>query len=465
VSFWALAHGPDQAAIVDAATGASLTYPELSSRVSAIEAALATFGRRSLGLVLAENTVDSVAVYLAALRSGAPAMLSDAGLNPELFTRLVAAYRPDWIFSSQGSIAVNGYEPMESPGPHLLRRLVARDRELHPELALLLSTSGSTGSPKLVRLARRNLEANAESIAEYLALSPAERPITSLPMSYSYGLSVINSHLLAGATLVLTGRGVLQKEFWAAFREHRCTSLAGVPYTYQMLLKLRLLEKELPSLRTLTQAGGRLDPMYIEQVHRIAAERGWRFYVMYGQTEASARIAYVPPDDLHRKVGSIGIAIPGGSLRVDEDGELVYSGPNVMLGYAECEADLARGDESRGVLRTGDLGREDEEGFFFITGRRKRFLKLFGQRFNLDEAERVLAAHLEAPVACLGSDDQLSIVVAGTPEHASAARGLVSELFGIHHSAVTARAVDSLPVNANGKTDYEAAARVVSTTP
>ena len=287
----------------------------------------------------------------------------------------------------------------------MLERRDTRDISLHPNLALMLSTSGSTGSPKLVRLGHRNVASNAQSIAEYLGLSAAERPITSLPMAYSYGLSIINSHLAVGATLVLTSRGVLEKDFWSAMAEYECTSFAGVPYTYQMLLRVGLLKKSLPSLRTLTQAGGRLDPSYIEQVRTIASERGWSFYVMYGQTEASPRISYVPPAELHRKVGSIGIPVPGGSLEVDPDGELVYSGPNVMLGYAQCEADLCKGDELGGVLKTGDLGRRDEDGFFYVTGRRSRFLKMFGQRFSLDEIENELASRLHSPVACRGSDD------------------------------------------------------------
>ncbi len=163
---------------------------------------------------------------------------------------------------------------------------------------MLLNTSGSTGSPKLVRLSGQNLQANAVSIVSYLGLTADERPITSLPMAYSYGLSVINSHLLAGATLVLNEHGVLRREFWDSLDRYSCTSFAGVPYTYQMLLQTGLLKKRGATLRTLTQAGGALAETYVRQMNDLARQRGFKFFVMYGQTEATARISYLPFENL-----------------------------------------------------------------------------------------------------------------------------------------------------------------------
>jgi long-chain acyl-CoA synthetase len=319
-----------------------------------------------------------------------------------------------------------------------------------------LNTSGSTGSPKLVRLSRENLQANAQSIAAYLNLSPGERPITSLPMSYSYGLSVMNSHLLAGGCLVLTDHGILRREFWGAVDRHSCTSLAGVPYTYQMLLKTGLLNQQGASLRTLTQAGGALAPDDIRRMHRLARERGFRFFVMYGQTEATARISYVPFDALASHIGSIGMAIPGGSLEIDSvTGELVYRGPNVMLGYAQCREDLAKGDEIRGILRTGDLARTDEDGFFYITGRRQRFLKLFGKRFNLDEVEQIVYQKFRVPVACFGQDDLLRLAIEGRHSPAAEISEMLRQTFNLPAQSIRVETVDQLPRTAHGKTDYQ----------
>jgi acyl-CoA synthetase (AMP-forming)/AMP-acid ligase II len=317
----------------------------------------------------------------------------------------------------------------------------------------------------LVRLSRENLQSNATSIAEYLHLSAAERPITSLPMSYSYGLSVINSHLLVGAALTLTEHGVLRREFWDTIDQCACTSFAGVPYSYQMLLQMGLLNRRGRTLRTLTQAGGALSEVYVQQMHQLALQCGFKFFIMYGQTEATARISYVPFEKLGEKIGSIGIPIPGGSLALDRDtGELLYRGPNVMLGYAEGIEDLAKGDELAGVLKTGDLARQDEDGFFYITGRLKRFLKLFGKRVNLDEVERIVQRRFGLPVACFGRDDLLMVSLeSGGPEVPEVA-AMLREILSLPKNAIQVDAVEKLPRTARGKMDYQSllAARALS---
>jgi long-chain acyl-CoA synthetase len=306
-------------------------------------------------------------------------------------------------------------------------------------------------------LSYNNLQSNAESIRQYLGLTPAEKPIASLPMSYSYGLSVINSHLLAGGTLVLVEHGVLRREFWDCIDLYSCTSLAGVPYTYQMLLQTGLLQKRGASLRTLTQAGGALAPEYIRKMHELALQRGFRFFVMYGQTEATARIAFVPFEQLGEKIGAIGVAIPGGKLEVDAiTGELLYTGSNVMMGYAESRDDLSRSDDLQGTLRTGDLARQDKDGFFYITGRLKRFLKLFGKRFNLDEVEQILQTRCGHPIACFGRDDQLMIAVESENDLASKVSTVACETFSLPSSAVRVRMMPRIPRTDRGKTDYPA---------
>ena len=181
--------------------------------------------------------------------------------------------------------------------------------------SVLLSTSGTTGSPKLVRLAHRNIEANADSIAEYLDIDERERAIQSLPIHYSYGLSVLHSHLATGASVILTPHSIMRPEFWADAARWQATSFAGVPYSYAILQRTGLLRRAMPdTMRTLTQAGGRLAPEAIVKLHELMQERGGRLFVMYGQTEATARISYVPPEALPEKAHTIGIPIPGGSF-------------------------------------------------------------------------------------------------------------------------------------------------------
>ncbi|NGY64461.1 AMP-binding protein [Lentzea sp. NEAU-D13] len=406
----------------------SLTYHELDQRVTAAAQRLGT--TRRLVLLAAENDVDSIVAYLAALRGKHPVVLASTAQLPAL----TAAYDPDVVISGEWS-----------------ERREGTAHALHPELALLLSTSGTTGSPKLVRLSADNLAANAASIGSYLDIRSTDRAITSLPLHYCYGLSVVNSNLARGAGLVLTGRSVIEQEFWELVREHGVTSLHGVPHTFGLLDGIGFESMELPSLRYVTQAGGRLAPADVIRYASLGATRGWRFFVMYGQTEATARMAYLPPELAASHPSAIGVAIPGGKLRVD-DGELVYSGPNVMLGYASSPDDLALG-RTTFELRTGDLGAESH-GLFSVTGRKNRFVKPFGLRVDLDQVERSLAAD-GLRVACTGDDSGLVVAVLGDADRAVR---LIRALTGLPATAVRAYAVTALPLLSNGKIDYKAVA-------
>jgi acyl-coenzyme A synthetase/AMP-(fatty) acid ligase len=251
---------------------------------------------------------------------------------------------------------------------------------------------------------------------------------------------------------------------WDFFRTQGCTSIAGVPPTYHALARTGFLNRDLPTLRTMTQAGGKLAASQVLRFHEYAEARGVRFFVMYGQTEASARISYVPWDRLPEKAGSIGISIPRGRLSVDGDadgpdsrGELVYSGPNVMLGYATSRECLAKGDELGGVLRTGDLGYADEEGFYYVTGRLRRFMKVFGVRMNLDELERALEEECGTSVACVGRDNQLAIVVESRePKVSEHVRKLAQQRYKLQPSLFRIEALASLPQKSSGKKDYGA---------
>jgi long-chain acyl-CoA synthetase len=432
---WSLAAHADRIALIDAASGEQISYRALKARVDTLADSLAC--ERTLAFVACKQDVASIVAYLAALSAGHAVFLFDGGLK--LRAELEQSYRPGLVIE----------------GAHVERR--AAEHVLHPSLQLLLSTSGTTGSPKLVRLSRANLLANARSIAQYLELTAAERAITSLPFHYSYGLSVLNSHLAVGASLVVSDASVMRPELWNAIRSHACTSFAGVPYAYQIMRRVGFERMELPSLRTLTQAGGKLPVPLIAHYHALMKARGGRFYTMYGQTEATARISYLPPARAEDKAGSIGIAIPGGSLSIDDE-ELVYRGPNVMLGYATQAEDLALGDTLDGVLRTGDLGYRDDEGFFYITGRRKRFAKIYGLRINLDELETKVRAHGNAAV--LSDDERLTLYCEfGSEDSLAALRTELAAELQLNVNTFRMVRVDALPLLASGKVDYDALSR------
>ncbi|MFN7920019.1 MAG: AMP-binding protein [Bryobacteraceae bacterium] len=409
------------------------TYAALCGEVAARAERLR--GNKSLVFCFCENDAETVFNYLAAVEAGHAVALVNAGLHVDLQQGLIERYQPDWI--------LRGAEWIRKEQP---------SREIHPSLALLLATSGTTGSPKFVRLTRAAVEANAESIREALGIAAADRPITSLPLYYSYGLSVLNSHLAAGASLVLTGESVISPRFWEVFRGQACTSFAGVPYTYQMMTRLDVDKLAVPSLRTMTQAGGKLVPELIASFHEKMARRGGRFFVMYGQTEATARIAILPADELPRKLGSAGLGIPGGRISIDE-GEVVYHGPNVMMGYAESPADLALGDELQGTLRTGDLGRLDDEGFLYIDGRAKRDVKLVGLRINLDEVEAMLRPH--GATAVVSAGDKLAIYCEyGDAEQFGRLRNELATKLGLAVRLFEFHRVEKIPTTPTGKIDY-----------
>jgi acyl-CoA synthetase (AMP-forming)/AMP-acid ligase II len=454
---------PSRAAVIDAASGSVLSWGELAA--AGVRVVGGPDRERGLILLLAQNDLSSIATYAGAVEAGTPIAIVDSRTAPDAIIELVRAYRPRAVVGSDGTAdlldeecllaAVESHPlggqvavPAIDPGPRP-----------HPDLAVLLATSGTTGSRKFVRLSRRNLQSNAEAIGEYLGLTEDERPITTLPFHYSFGLSVVNSHWAIGAPIILTGESVMQSSLWASVRSLGATSLAGVPYTFQMLERVGFRDQDLPSIQTLQQAGGALDEKLVRVYAEHMAERGGRLFVMYGQTEATARIAYVPPDRLQDKLGSAGRVIPRGSLEIDpsepgsSDGEVVYRGPNVMMGYAEGADDLETGDVLGGVLRTGDLGRLDDEGFLYLTGRSKRIVKVHGMRINLDEVESLLREHGSA--AAVGEPDLITafcefgdeVVLAGL-------RPKVARRLRVHHYALRLQHVSAIPVTSSGKPDY-----------
>ena len=415
---------------------------------------------RKLGLILCKNVPGSVMGYLTFLRNGVVPLLLDAKMQRKMILSLLTQYDPDYIWCPRETLKEylpEGICKFEGYRYSLIQRKTKTKHTLHPDLALLLSTSGSTGSGKLVRLSYQNLQKNAESIAKYLNLQEEERPITTLPMNYTYGLSVLHSHRLVGATVLLTERSVFEKEFWDFLKKEKATSISGVPYTYEMLKWMRFDRMDLPSLRTMTQAGGHLQSALQREFGEYALRTGRKFYIMYGQTEATARMTYLPPEKVCEKIGSIGIPIPGGSMELSEERELIYRGENVSMGYATCRADLEKGDERDGILYTGDLGRQDSEGYFYITGRKKRFLKICGKRIQLDEVENRLQERFgETGFACTGTDRELVIWMEECVQNSEEEiKNDLEDLLKINAQAFRVEKIREIPVNANGKRDYK----------
>ena len=457
---------------VQAENGKKLIYQELHEETRAIAAQLED---RKLTFCLCENTIGSFVGYVAFMTHNIPTVLLDASKDIDIFEDLIDHYQPQYVWcpTDRWQIAEGRWKSFTSITEYedyTMLQVGKPDYEIHPDVLLCLTTSGTTGSPKLVKLTEKNLRCNAESIAEYLHITETERAITSLPMYYSFGMSVINSHLIKGATLLLTDKAVIQREFLNFLKSGMATSIAGVPYTYEMLRRLRFLKMDLPELKTMIQAGGKLNANIVKEYVESAQTTGKEFIVMYGQTEAAPRMSYLPFDKALEKYASIGIAIPGGKLSVrdvndqeitqpDVDGELIYEGPNVCMGYAECIEDLAKGDENHGVLHTGDVARFDSDGYFYITGRMKRFVKVWGNRCNLDATEQLVKA-ITTSCACVGVDDKITVLVTEAGLEEKIKTYLVDKT-GLNIRAFEVKVIEAIPTLPSGKLDYQTMQKII----
>ncbi len=439
-------------------SGERMSYRQLQQEVDHLKKFL---NGRGLTFCFCTNSIPSIVGYVGFVQAHIPTILLDEEKDAELIQKLIDIYHPMYIWKPFSDTIKD--DILYQYGSYALYKCNDTKVDIHPDLSLLLTTSGSTGSPKLVRLTEKNLVSNAESIIDYLGITEKERAITSLPMYYSFGMSVINSHLHAGASLILTDYSILQAPFWKFVKEEKATSLAGVPYTYEMLRRLRFFKMDLPYLKTMIQAGGKLNAKIVKEYVEQSQEKGKKFIVMYGQTEAAPRMSYLPFEKALEKYSSIGIAIPGGEFYIVDpngqvvnspyvDGELVFKGANVCMGYAENIEDLAKGDENNGVLHTGDIAHFDEEGYFYITGRLKRFVKIWGNRCNLDSIEQLVKS-FTSDCACVGVDNKITVFVTEQGLEDKILNYL-TEKTGLNSIAFVVRLIDNIPKKDTGKIDY-----------
>ncbi len=431
--------------VVQQATKA-YTYAELVEDVTVLAKQLKS-NKKGIIVLQCRNDYATIVRYVASLQSGHAVMLMNEEIEQDMVEAITACYEPLFLL---GGVEAEGCEAVALD---LYKRQGMQNYDVHPDVALLLSTSGTTGNPKYVKLSYRNIEANAESIVRYLQLTERERPLLNLPLSYSYGISIVNSHLLVGATLLLTSKSVKLPSFWYFLKQFEATSIAGVPFTYQMMNRLGFLDMVLPSLHTMTQAGGHLDAHLVDRFCQYATKHQKKFYVMYGQTEASPRMAYVPPERLPDKLGTIGLPVPGGRFEIGENDELIYYGDNVMMGYAASKEDLALGDVLNGCLRTGDVATMDDEGYVTLVGRLKSFIKIKGLRINLHDLEKSVAQKFNVTVACVGEDGRVvAVVESGDVERI---RHYICQRYHLHPNTVSVQRVDELPHFHTGKLDYK----------
>lgn len=418
---------------------------------------------RALIFILSENVVGSLCGYIGSIDNKIVPLLLGADLENRLLIQLYNTYLPNYAWIPANSEKFNSivYEVVWEKYGYQLVRFDNPGHELYEDLSLLLSTSGSTGSPKLVRHNYTNISSNAKNIAKFFAITSNDKAMATLPLQYTMGLSVVTSYLFAGAAVLLTDLSLLDQKFWQFLKENEATSFSGVPFSYDILKKLRFFRMDLPHLELLNQGGGKLSHQLFEEVAAYANATNKRFIATYGQTEGTARMSYLPAENACDKIASIGIPIPEGEMFLidaegeviegfNEEGELVYKGPNVTLGYAEILEDLGKGDENFGILRTGDYAVRDQDGFYFILGRKKRFLKIMGNRISLDQIEMLIKNELGMD-SMAGGDDKKLVISITDPEKTKEVLSLVTDRFNIFHRVVEVIVIEEIKRNKSGK--------------
>lgn len=442
--------------------GNRITYGSLAKLMEAIGVQVEP---RSLIFNLCKNTAGSMIGYLGFVECGAVPVTLNAKIDDSLLKELLEIYTPAYIWTPVEEESRFDYEKIYECYGYVLLKTRNETYPLNEKLQLCMTTSGSTGSPKLVRYKKGNLEANAKNVAIAFGWTEKERAICDLGMQYTMGLNVINTHLYVGATVLLTTHNLLSSEFWDYIKKERGTNFTGVPFSYDIFFRLHFERMDLPDLHTLSQGGGKLTEKRFIQLAEYAQKNGKRFIASFGTTETSARMACLPSELAISKIGSIGRAIPEGELfLIDEngkvlvdpvaEGEMCYKGPNVTMGYAVCKEDLLKGDEFNGIYHTGDLARRDEDGCYYVTGRLSRFLKLLSYRISLDQSERLIQQEFNIECACSGTDHRMNIYIVNGSKKAEVLE-FISEKTGLFKNLFKVFVVPEILRNESGKIRYK----------
>ena len=435
---------------IDIETGKTYKYSDIPFNADLIKSR-----SKKLAILYIDNSINSIITLLNFFKSPHAFALLSPKLDKEFKLQLEENYKPDFIYDpTRNEIAA--YNKIKLTNEILLFYNEFPEKQIHPEIKLMLSTSGTTGSPKFVKLSEQNVLRNALSIIDYLPINHEDSTPLNLPIYYSYGLSILTTNSIAGGKIYCTNNDVLNKRFWDDFEKYKFSSIAGVPYLYEMLNRIGFTKKHYPSLRYLTQAGGKLNISFIEIYIDYAKRNKLKFFVMYGQTEATARMSYLPFEQIEEKKGSIGKAIKDGVFTIDNiTGELIYSGPNVFGGFAVKVDDL-KDFVSEQTLKTGDIARVDQDGLYYITGRLKRFMKLFGQRINLDEVETILKNYFHGVTfVSVGMEDKFLFIGSNNNDfNGDDAIDFLSKKLNIHHNFIKYKFIQTIPLTVNGKVDY-----------
>ena len=410
---------------------------------------------KSLVLFAGGNDSISLATYLALFRLKHCQILVEKNISKDNLNIIIKKFEPEYIFIDNKEKFDNKYKNVNTIGNYNFLKITKSIKSnIHKNLAILISTSGTTGESKFVKLTFENIIENTKSIQNYLNLNSFDVGITTLPISYSYGLSVVNIHLFQDLKIVCNNNSIIEKTFWNSVKKFKVTNIAGVPFNFEILDRLGLIDRNLCNIRFFTQAGGRLEEDIIKRISSILKKKNINFFIMYGQTEAAPRISYLSLNDFPKKIGSVGKVVSGGKLSINKsNNEIIYEGLNIFKGYSKNRGDLSKLNHIS-KLYTGDKGYLDNEKFLYITGRINREIKIYGKRINLDLIEKIINLKFNIRCACKNKENNIFIVSTKNIKNFDQMKNIISNEFGISKSCLKLKVISKFPINSNNKINY-----------
>jgi long-chain acyl-CoA synthetase len=376
--------------------------------------------KRSLILVLGGNNYETISSYVGLINKKSVIIMIDKNISQDFLVDIIKKYKPNFIFSPKKKETPKSYSIFyDFKDYKILKKNINNVIKLNKDLAVLLTTSGTTGSKKFVKQSYLNYEDNSKKIINSIQVKKNSSVITTLPISYTFGLSIINTHLISGATIILNESSILDQKFWKLYNKFQPKNFYGVPFIFEMINRIGFSKLINNNLNVIANAGGGLNKDLSIKIAKLSKNKKIKFYNMYGQTEATSRMSVLNFKFSLTRPTSIGKPLKGGKFYLLSDanklinkanvsGNLFYRGRNVSMGYSNSFKDLFKKDENKKIINTGDIAKFDDKGFFYIVGRKKRFIKLFGNRISLDEIEK-LVLDMGFKIKCVNTDDKLII--------------------------------------------------------
>ena len=423
---------------------------------------------KTLTLILVDNSLTSAVCYISLLNKKRPMLILNQNISNKFLNNIIKKYEPENICLSNKSYLKKNYKNYKSNFKfrefQFLKSKSEDNFKVKHDIGLLVSTSGSTGSVKCVRQTYGNLNSNTLAIIKYLKLNETNTTITTLPLSYTFGMSIINTHLKVGSKILVTKKSLFEKKFWKVFKNNNINTIYGVPFTFEILDKLNFFLINNSNLKLIAQAGGKISENLQKKIGNYSKKYNKIFYVMYGQAEATTRISYLPYKNVLKKIGSIGVPIDGGRMSLINNnkivrkknsiGEIVYEGKNVCMGYASRKSDINKSDEWNGKIFTGDLAKQDNDGYYFIVGRKKRFTKIYGKNINLDEIENLIKLKFDTSDSAVISKGNKIIIYISVKKLIKKIFIYITKVFDLNINSFEVIFLKKIPKLSNGKNNY-----------